>query len=737
MNSRIMPPDLSAFTRSRLPRRPSEEADTVDVRALLAMVWRRRWMILGAMLGLGLLAWAITGQLTPVYTAQSKVMLDPRKAQIVNKEEVVQALDLSEQVVNGEAAVLRSNVLIAQVVDRLGFETLAPLAAPPEGVDLAAAPEAVRDRHRETLVWKIRRDLSVYREGESYVIGIRMESVSPTLSALLANTLAEMYIEAQLDATRSTTEQATVMLAERVESLRAEVEAAEDAIATFRAQSLLSDGGSLDTASRQLSDLNAELIQARGDRVTAEARYNQLHSVREREGLEAVAALVTSPLVERLMSERIELDRQEAVWSERYGTDHPERVRIAAELGRLEDDLGEEVDRIIAQRRNELEIARLREETLADGIAGLESRVLAISKSALGLRQLEREAEATRRTYESLLARLTETRTLERLQQPDAKLIERATVPGAPSAPRPKLMGVIGAMLGGALGLGLAFFLEMTSQTFRSAREIEAETQLPVLAHLPVQPWTTLMGAAEALRDEPYSLYGERVRHLRTALLLRDGHEASRAILLLSSAPDEGKTTTAVALAQMSAMAGKSVVLIDGDLRRSSLQRAFGWEMEEDFADFIRGDCSLDRAIYTDPDFGFDFLAARGPHPDVADRLSTTWLNRVVAELKRVYDVVLIDAPALLAVSDALVLAQVADTRIYLVRWDKTPRSAVRDGLDALEEMGLGVTGAVLTMVDPERSPDAYGEGYSYAPRPKRPAATRVLTLPPPSDPTA
>ncbi len=727
MNSRFNPTDFRPMARARrpLPVPGGADGDAVELRALARAVWRGRWLMAACMIGAGLLAFALVSQIRPTFEATAKVMLDPRKAQIMTGEEVVQDLDLSEQVVNGEAAVLRSNVLIERVVAEIGprrvdadgeigvdAEQAARLSA---SVDAPDARSTADDRAMQGLVWLIRRDLTVFAEGDSYVISIRARNHDPDLAASIPNALARAYIEAQIDDRRTTTTGATAWLEERVAELRGEVEAAEAAVAEARARGLTSEGGTVETVRQQLADLNGRLVAARADRVATEAQIGQLETVLAAGGLSDVAEIVSSPLVEQLALERLALTRQDGQWAERYDETHPERQRIARELEGLEADLAREVERIIARRRNEAEVARAREESLRQGIADLESRILSISRGEQGLRQLEREAEAKRQTYAALLSRLTQTRTQEQLQQPDAKLIERAGVPGVPSAPRPKLMAALGATGGLALGLGLIFFREMTSQTFRAARELESASGLPVLGTVPLQPATGLMAATEALRDAPYSLYAERIRHLRTALLMREGHDGARAVAVLSAAPGEGKTTTTLALAQMSVLAGKSVVVVDADLRRSSMQEAFAWDMDEDFADFVRGDCPLDRAIYTDPDFGFDFLAARGPHPDVADRLSTGWLADVVGELKRVYDVVLIDAPALLAVSDGLVLAQVVDTRLFLVRWDDTPRKAVAEALAALEEMSLEVSGAALTMVDPARSPDPETQGYAYA----------------------
>mgnify|MGYP006281625359 CR=1 FL=1 len=282
-----------------------------------------------------------------------------------------------------------------------------------------------------------------------------------------------------------------------------------------------------------------------------------------------------------------------------------------------------------------------------------------------------------------------------------------------PSAPRPKLMGAFGGMLGGVVGVALALFLEMTRSTYRARRELEAETGLPVLASLPRMPRGDLRGIVEGLRSNSNTMFGERIRHLRTFLLMQNGRAEKKAIMFASSQPDEGKSMTAVGMAEMAALAGRSVLLLDGDLRRSRLAQSFGWDMRHDLSDFILHRCDLAEAIHTDGALGFDVLAPSRPCPEAADKLSTTWLDPVMKELTRVYDLVVIDSPPILKVSDGLVLARVADSIVYVVRWDGTPRAAVSEGLDTLAEMRLGVTGLVLNQVDPKQAEKTYGEGYA------------------------
>jgi succinoglycan biosynthesis transport protein ExoP len=706
MNSRVAPIDVSSYSRSRRMSR-SEDADSVDVRGLLCAVLRRSWLIAVCGFGSAILVYFVVGLLPPVYYAAAKVMLDPRRVQIMPAQEVVSKLELSEPVILGEIALLRSNVLIGDLIRNIGVERL-------ETHFFEAPRTEVLERTRiADLVWSIRRDLKIFRESDSYVIVIAVEGGDPSLVMELANGIADIYIATQLAGRRETARQATAWIKEQVEELRIEVERAEAAVADFRTVRLERDGGSFDTATQQLANLSSQLVAARAERVAAEARYEQLNTLVREQGYGALARAVTSPLVERLNSDRLDLSREDAVWARDFGPDHPQRRRFAEEIDRIDTELEQEALRIIELRRNEAEVARLREASLEQGIQDLEERTAEISSNALGLRQLQREAEAARRNYEMLLARLSETRSQEELQQPDAKLIERATYPEVPSAPRPKLMGALGGVLGGTLGIALALLFEMTRPTYRSRSELEAETELPVLASLPRSPRKDFAEIIRGLRRNSNTMFGERIRHLRTVLLMQNGRAGTRAILVASSQPNEGKSLTAMALAEMAALAGKSVILVDGDLRRSRLAKSFGWEMRCDLANFILQDCDLAEAIHTDETLGLDVLCPARPCPAAADKLAARWLEPVISELKRVYDLVIIDSAPILKVADALVLARVADSIVYVVRWDATGRAAVIEGLDTLAEMRLGVTGLVLNDVDPKMARETYGEGYT------------------------
>jgi len=703
MNSGVLKPDTLRLSSRVYPPQDLGDADAIELRAL-GGVFRKRWKLLfGAATISAIIAFLLVSLMPPTYKAQAKLILDPRKAQIITDGEVVADLDPSLQIMNGEIAILQSNLLLGDVVRTLGPGRLMEIDPNAGKIDV---PTATRI---EGLIAVIRKDLRVFGEGDSYVIVVEYSAEDRLLAMDMTNAVVNRYLALQVDGRQETIGQATIWLEDRLRSLEMEVAAKEERIATMRTESLLENGGALENAAQQVTTLNNQLVIASAERLTAQAQVQLLDRLLEENNVEEALAVVSSAAIDSLRNQAFELRQQDAFWAETVGPEHPRRAPILADLQRIDREIAVEVFNVRELRRSEAEVARFRELSLQESIVQMEERVLQISRGEIGLRQLEREAAASRQTYEALLARLTETRTQQRLQEADAKLIEEATLPGAPSAPKPKMMALLAGSVAFALAAISVFLGEMTATTFRTTQEVQKETGLPVITALPLGKWNSLKGAIKYLRKNPYSVYAESLRQLRTNILMRDETQISESLMILSSAPGEGKTMTTVALAEMAAKIGRSVIVVDCDLRRSTMNRAFGWRMDYDIADFIEGTCSLDEAIHSPTELPFDVLCGAGPRPDVAEELSTLWLKPMVEELKSIYDFVIIDGPALLAVADAIIIARAADTRLYLIEHDKTERSAVRDGLSMLYEMSMGIDGVILN-----KAPESQQGYYAY-----------------------
>jgi uncharacterized protein involved in exopolysaccharide biosynthesis len=585
------------------------DRDSFDLRQLARALTLERKRILGLMAITAVVVYFLVSLATPTYTAEAKLILAPNKARVTMGDEVVANLDPSEPVLNGEIQLLNSNIMLDQVRQALpeaGLVILDPTRRPDSVFGQAAkmlkdlvglggdddltgqsASGLPRDaKLQDTLLMKAIRDsLRIYSESNSFVITIRADTTDPDLSRILANTVADTYINSQLAVRREAVEQATMWLQERVDALRTDVERAENDVAEFASSNLLRDGGTLENAGQQLARLNSELIDARSARLTAQARLTELAAVVDSRGRMAAASLVNSTTMESLRASELDLNSRDAVWARTFEPGQGKRAEIRTELDEVQAAMEVEVSNEISRLQSLYEIAASSEDNLLKSITEMEDKVSEMTKSGLGLRQLERVADAARSAYDSLLNRLTEAQTQQQMQLPDAKLIARAVTPKIPTTPRPKLFAFFAAVLAGTAAAVAVFFREVTPTTFRSAREVETATGLPVLATVPKLTPDEAGDILNYLKASPYSHYAERIRQLRAALDFSETQ--SQSVLIASTIPSESKSTLAISLAHMTAKTGLSVIIVDGDLRKPVLAKSLGLKSGPNFVDFM------------------------------------------------------------------------------------------------------------------------------------------------------
>ncbi|MFN3209544.1 MAG: GumC family protein [Roseovarius sp.] len=666
----------------------SRDPDVVDMRALFRRFLRRWKLLLGISVLAAYTAYFLVSLIPSSYTATAKILLDPSRAQFLTGIEVLESRQPSQQVINGEIAILTSNLLLEDVIETVGQDRI--LAIVPELKDL---PEASRV---DGLVWAVRERLTVWAENQSYVISMSFGTRDPQLTMDLPNVLAERYLAHQIDNRKETIRQAGSWLEERLAVLADQVAQTEEDVAKMRTESLIENGGTLENASEQISRLNNQLVEARAAHTRAEAQLLQLRQVMEKDGPLAAAALVPSTAMDELQARAVDLRQLDAGWAETVDPDHPRRARILRDLKQLEGEIAAEVRLELENLQGSYEVARLSEEAIRETISQMERRVVEISRGEIAQRKTEREAQAARQTYEALLSRLTDARTQERLQNAEAKLIERATLPLSPSAPRPKLMAALAGSTVLALVSVWAFLAELTATTFRTPREVSDEVDLPVVAALPYERWFSNRGFLKQIRKKPFSPFAENIRKLMTMLLMRDEYAISTSLTVLSTMPGEGSTTTALALAEMSARTGRAAIFVDCDLRQASVARQFGWNARHDLADVIAGDCDLQEAIITPDGMPFDALICARPSPEMAEQLSSLDLESIVEELKQFYDLVILQGPALLSSASSVIVAKASDNRVLVVESEKTKRSEVKEGLAMLDKLHLPVDGIVF-----------------------------------------
>jgi capsular exopolysaccharide synthesis family protein len=316
--------------------------------------------------------------------------------------------------------------------------------------------------------------------------------------------------------------------------------------------------------------------------------------------------------------------------------------------------------------------------------------------------------------YEAFLGRLNQTQGQEGIQTPDARIISKAEVPGSPSFPKKALAIGISIPAGLILGLMLAFAAERLDSGFKTTSQLENLLGVPVLSTIPevASLDKAPFNAADLIIDKPMSSFTEAVRGLQLGLTLSNVDKQPKVILVTSSVPGEGKTTLAVSLARMAARSGMKTIIIDGDLRRPNIAKAFGGvESEQGLIEVLTGKMPLDTCVSKDPRSDVVVLPCLQTPANPADVLASQAMQQLVENLRKVFDLVIIDSAPILPVNDTKILSRLADAVLFVVRWEKTPRDAAVSALRSLVDVHAPVPGVALARADNERF-RYYSYGY-------------------------
>ena len=713
--------------------------EELDLRELLLKLNRRRKAILGIFLLVVVISGLYLYQTIPRYTAQAQLTLDLRKSRVVDIEEVLSGISADASVIGTELDIIRSSSLLARVVDELDlhrYPEFNPGLLEKENEEgpieqftawfkglwfqeseaaQVLSPHEEEERLKRLIVERLRASLEVEHRRQTHTISISFTSEDPRMAARVANTLADLYLTDQLEAKFEATRKANEWLAERLENLRQEVQASEQAVKNIREQSDMIQAGSTTVLEQQISDVNAQLIQARVKRSRAEARLERAREVARQSGsADTLAEVLDSRTIQQLRSEESSLRRKRAELSQRYGPRHPQMIQVEAEMNDLQEKLTEEVNRILQSLENDVQTARAEERTLQGSLNELRSEAGRTMQTELELRELERQAESSRTLYQSFLTRFQETREQDALQRPDARIISQAEVPNQASYPRKKMTLGLSMMAGLMFGVMGAFLLETLDRGFRTADQVEKATGLSVLGIFPLLGRTKGKPGGYVLK-KPFSSIAESLRAVRSAIHLSNVDNPPRIIMVTSALPKEGKSTFCVSLGRLSTLSGTKTLLVDADLRRPSVGNFFpDLDIRTRLEDVLRGDVPADEAIVEDPESGLHLLMAHGNSPAVGEMLGSRRMRELLEKLKNSYDMIIMDTPPVMGVTDAWGLARNVDSVVYMVRWAETPRDTVRSALKQMKLLDIRVGGVVLSMVN-MRQQSRYGYGgYGY-----------------------
>lgn len=709
MNNNIAVPDGGAWlvdrydpSRGIRPDAASKpDGPGLDLSTLLRIITHWRWLILGAA-AVGIVgAIIVTLLTTPTYRSWVTLEVNPPTVEIMDE----QTRDRSSTGVN-------SWDYVATQVGLLSSRSIAERAA--QDLNLANNRDFVGSEGDAATRLKLATDkvsngLEVEAPEEGQLIRYSLTAESAQLSASIANQVAESFINSNLQRRFEASAYARNFLEKQIAKTRGDLERSERQLVAYaQAQGIINTGsgeaGTTPTDANSIQGesliaLNRALAEATARRVAAEGAY--------RSGVAVGATADVTASTQALRQTRATLEAEYQDKRTLMKPDHPDMLSLRSRIDELDRQIARETSQASSGRTNTL-LAEYRGALAAEG--ALQGRVAALKGSVLDLRGrsiqytiLQREVDTNRSLYDALLQRYKEVGVAGGVGSSSVSIVDRAEVPDSPHRPNLLLNLLIGFVLGVAGGLGAAVALEYLYDTIKTRDDVRNKLGLACLGAIPKTTGQDVF--IEELKD-PSSIVSEAYSAVVTSLRFSTEEGLPKALVVTSTRSGEGKSSSALAVAQNFARRGASVLLIDADLRKPAFKAASD---KIGLTRLLTGDEEAARSHIVPTQFNDLWLMPSGPlPPNPADLLSTGRFQEILGEVTAHFDIIVIDGPPVIGLADSLLLASVVGHVMFVVESGKTRTGAAIESLRMLGGTGTHILGATLT----KSSEDMGGYGY-------------------------
>jgi len=730
---------LNIIDERELMRRmdlPGEEAqETLDLVRYWRAVNRNKWRILALVAAVAVIAALKAQSLQPVYRASATVLIEFGKSHITSLQDFYSWSSLSSyEQLQTQAEILKSHELARRLVRKLGLakerapQTQAQRSEAPWYAKLlptgfvsraAVLPPTAEERERGAAA-AIQGALSVKPVPNSQLLEISFQSNDPKMAALIPNALADLFITADMEARVKARERAMAFLAEQSKELRKKVIASEKALQDYRDREQILDvkGVSLAGASRQLDDLTTSLVQARRQRADAEAALNQVAAAQNGGGsIESLPAVLRHPLIQRAKELEAEAERKVADASKRYGPEHRRMIAAQADLQAAKENLRRQLDIIVGSFAKEVEVARENEAAIARALNRAKADIQSFNRKEFQLTSLEREVAANRQLYDMFIQRSKETNVSDELQNPVARVIDPAIAPTAASGPDKRRIVMISVFAALVVAIALAVLLERLDNRVKTSHDVETRLEVPAVGVVQKTKLEPDQPIERLFFEDPSTSFSESIRTIRSGVLLSGLDSPQKTVLVTSSVAAEGKTTVAANLA-FALSHVKKTLLIDADMRRPQIGKVLGApDGHFGLSSLVAGEVVPEKSFFTVEGSELRVLPSGRVPVNPLELLSSHRFVDALEQLKRLFEVIVIDSAPVQMVSDALVLSTLSTGVLYVVKADDTPYPVARQGLKRLRRVDATILGAVLNQLDMAKADKYYGEYSGYGSR--------------------
>lgn len=703
---------------------PLDSRAAIDLRRLFGVVWQYRWIVLGITALCVLIAVVASLLMLPRYTASASMQIDQEEQRILDSQDASPnaAYQDADRFLRTIVDVLRSERMAERVAEELNlfegdafFEIMQ--VDPPE--DEGPQQELAR---RELILDTINDNLSINLPTDSRVVTVSFTSPDRAFSARFANTFVTNFLRYNIERRLDRTVYARDFLSQQLEDARQRLERAEREANDYarstglvRLPATVPGGDDTTITTINLATYNQALNDARTARVAAQTRWNQVSQVSPF----AIVEVVNNKALQDLISARAVVNAQvEAELVNKQRT-HPTVVPLLRQQEEYDSQIATLASGIRNSIRNEYRIAQERENDLQGRVSALTTATQGERDTSVQLNTLNREVDTSRQLYDALLQRYQEMSAEANITSNNVQQIDVAEPPIEPSSPRVLLNVALGLLAGIALSALYVFLREQMDDRIHSPDELQSKLGLKLLGVTPLLPKGE--SPVEKLQD-PKTALSESLYSVRTALQFATPEGRPKRLMVTSAQASEGKSSMSYGIARTFAESGKSVLLIDCDMRKPTVHRNLDISNRHGLIELLGGDKSYDEVIQATGIENFSAIPLGQIPANPTDILASRQFSEALDVLNERFDLLMVDAPPVLGLADAVILsAHPGMSTVFVVQAGRSHYGTAKGAVRRLIDNGGNMIGGVLTQFDFDAArvrglgdSYAYGPGYSY-----------------------
>jgi polysaccharide biosynthesis transport protein len=702
---------------------------------LLRIAKRRKWLLVGSITVALILGLIGTLLMTPLYTAAATLEIQRENNRIVDVRGVepeTSSYDL--EFYQTQYGLLKARSLAERVATNMRLyenaDFFAMFGATRQANALREGGRAANPAERAQRVRDaadiLQANIKVAPARTSRLVDVRFTSPNPLLSSQIVNAWTQHFIEMTLGRRFEATSYARHFLEQRLEQLRQRLEESERELVSYASRQRIINIPSASTTggtganvsvterplvAEDLASLNGALNAAIADRTMAESR---LHA----NGGETSEAL-QNPVISTLRSRRAELSGEHTRLLAQFDPEYPPAQALAGQIRELDRSIAREEGRVGNTLQATYQAALARENLLRSRVETLQSDLLDLRGRTIQYNIYQREVDTNRQLYDALLQRYKEIGVAGGVGVNNISVVDPATVPERPSSPKLILNMLLALLVGGAVGVGLAFALEQVDEAISDPTDVERALGLPLLGAIP----KASADPAEAELEDRKSPLVEAYLSMQTSLAFTTDHGIPRTLTVTSTRPGEGKTMTSYALARSLGRTGRSVILVDADMRSPSLHHIFDVKNSSGLSNYLAGATDLSALIHRGLADRIALMTAGPSPPNAAELLIGDRIGKLIQELSEQFDHVILDVPPVMGLADTPLVASQVEGVIFVVESHATRMSMARVAVGRLKDAQARVVGVLLTKFQSRRAHYGYGYEYGYGYGEKSPKA--------------